>query len=115
MMPPEVATDIFCRLPSFSDVFALSAVCRRLRHLWIENVTPIYNQIAPENIPCERAARRFLADRNGPALDSLMSAVDVARMVRDAAVVEKAILQFEREIVCRVKSKLHSDVLHVSR
>lgn len=108
MMPPEVATNIFCQLPSFSDVFALSAVCRRLRRLWLANVNPIYNQIAPRSIPCERAARRFLADSDGPGLGSPMSAKDVVRMVRNAGVIEDAILQFEREIVSRVRSKLGS-------
>ena len=34
-----------------------------------------------------------------------MSIVDVARLARNADIVEKAVLQFEREIVCRVRSK----------
>lgn len=97
-MPPEVATNIFCHLPSVSDVFALSAVCHRLRDLWLKNVTPIYNHVAPRSIPCESAARRFLGDQGGPGLGSPMSAKDVVRMVRNAAVVENAIRQFEREI-----------------
>ncbi|KAL8711677.1 MAG: hypothetical protein Q9225_007075 [Loekoesia sp. 1 TL-2023] len=103
MMPPEVATNIFCQLPSFSDVFALSAVCRRMRDLWLENVTPIYNEVAPKGIPCERAARHFLVDQGGSALWSPMSARDVVRMTRNAGVVDNAILQFEREIVSRVR------------
>ena len=109
-MPPEVATNIFCQLPSFSDVFALSAVCLRLRHLWLENVNPIYNQIAPQAIPCDRAARRFLADQDGPGLGSPLSAKDVVRMIRNAGVIEKAILQFEREIVRRVRGESDSGV-----
>ena len=111
MMPPEVATNIFCQLPSFSDVFALSAVCCRLRHLWLENVNAVYNQIAPRTIPCERVARRSLVDQDGPGLGSPMSAKDVVRMVRNAGIIESAILQFEQQIVCRVRSKLDSDVL----
>lgn len=106
IMPPEVVTKIFCQLPSFPDVFALSAVCWRLRHLWLKNVNPVYNHIAPRSIPCERAARRFLIDQDGPGLGSPVSAKDVVRMVRNAGVIEKAILQFEREIVSRVRSKL---------
>ena len=106
ILPPEIVTKIFCQLPSFSDVFALSAVCCRLRHLWLKNVNPIYKQIAPRTIPCERAARRFLIDQDGPRLESSVSAKDVVRMVRNAGVIEKAILQFEREIVSRVRSKL---------
>ena len=108
-MPPEVATSIFSQLASFSDVFALSAVCLRFRHLWLENVNPIYNQIAPRSIPCERAARRFLVDQNGPDLGSPMSAKDVVRIEQNASIVEHTVLQFEREVVRRVKSKLNSD------
>ncbi|MCJ1386950.1 hypothetical protein MMC17_010079 [Xylographa soralifera] len=102
-MPPEIAINIFCQLPSFFDVFAFSAVCRQLRHLWLNSVKPIYNQIAPRSIPCERAARRFLVDQDGPDLGSPMSAKDIVRMVRNASVIEKAILDFERDIVSRVK------------
>ena len=114
-MPPEVATNIFCQLPSFSDVFALSAVCGRLRRLWLQNVNPIYKQIAPKSIPCEPAARRFLVDQDGPGLGSPMSSEDVVRMVRNAGVIEKAILQFEQEIVRRVRGDLYSDFRIVGR
>ena len=114
-MPPEVATNIFCQLPSFADVFALSTVCLRLRHLWLENVNPIYNQIAPEVISCDRAARRFLVDQDGPGLGSPLSAKDVVRMVRNAGVIEKAIVQFEREIVRRVRGESNSAVNIASR
>ena len=106
MMPTEVIIHIVCQLPSFSDVFALSAVCCRLRHLWLKSVNLVYNQIAPRSIPCQCAARRFLVDQDGPGLGSPMFAKDVVRMVRNAGVIEKAILQFEREIVSRVISKL---------
>ena len=114
-MPPEVATNIFCHLPSFSDVFALSAVCLRLRHLWLENVNPIYNQIAPKIIPCERAARRFLVDHDGPGMESPMTAQDVIRMVQNAGVIEDTVLQFEREVVRWVKSEWNSNVRIVRR
>ena len=106
MMPPEVATHIFCQLSSFPDVFALSAVCRRLRHFWLNSVNQVYVQVAPRSISCEHAARRFLADQDGPGLGSPLSAADVVRMVRNAGVIEDAILQFEREIVSRIRSKL---------
>ena len=109
-IPPEVAVNIFSQLPSFSDVFALSAVCCRMRHLWLKNVNPIYDQIAPRSIPCERAARRFLVDQDGPGLGSPMTAKDVVRVVRNAGVIENGILQFEREIVSRVRSKFDSEV-----
>ena len=114
-MPPEVATNIFCQLPSFSDVFALSAVCLRLRHLWLENVNSIYNQIAPRSIPCESAARRFLVDDDGPGLEFPMSAKDVIRVVQNAGVIENTVLQFEREVVRWVKSELYSNVRIVRR
>ena len=114
-MPPEVVTEIFCQLPSFSDVFGLSAVCCRLRHLWLKNVNLVYSQIAPRSIPCERAARRFLVDQDGPGLESPMAAKDVVRMVRNAGVIENAILQFEREIVSRVRSKLGPNTRVVRR
>ena len=106
-MPPEVATNIFCQLPSFSGVFALSAVCLRLRHLWLENVNPIYDQIASRSIPCERAARRFLVDHDGPGLEFPMDAKDVIRVLQNARVIENTILQFEREVVRRVRSELN--------
>ena len=113
-MPPEVLVKILCQLHSFSDVFALSAACCRLRHLWLTIVNPVYKQVAPRSIPCERAARRFLTDQDKPGLESPVSAKDVVRMVRNAGVIEKAILQFEREIVSRVRSKLDPNS-HVAR
>ncbi|KAM0801094.1 hypothetical protein BDR22DRAFT_208952 [Usnea florida] len=106
-MPPEVAINIFCQLPSFSDVFALSTVCLRLRHLWLENVNPIYKQIGPRSIPCERAARRFLVDHGGPGMEFPMTAKDVIRMLQNAKVVEDTILQFEREVLGSVKMDLY--------
>ena len=71
-------------------------------------MNPVSRQIAPRSIPCQRAARRFLIDQAGPGLGSPVSAKDVVCMVRNAGVIEKAILQFEREIVRRVRSKLDS-------
>ena len=44
-----------------------------------------------------------------------MSATDVVRMSRNAIVVENAILQFEREIVSRVRSELNSHVCNVAQ
>ena len=97
----------FCLLPSFSDALALAATCRRLRNVWITNVGPIYSHVAPRSIPCERYARRFLADQGGPAVNvSTLSDKDVLRMLRNSCVVEQAILQFEKEIVSRVKGTL---------
>ena len=78
------------------------------------NVNPVYNVIAPRSIPCHNAARHFLVVHDGLSLESPMAAKDVIRMLRNADVVEKAILQFEREIVSRVRSKWESDVCIVS-
>ena len=104
MLPPEVITNIFCLLPSFCDVFTLSAACHGFRRMWCENTNQIYNAIAPRSIPCESSARRFLVDQERRSLDSLMYTHNVVDIVRDADVVEKAILQFEREVVGRVRS-----------
>lgn len=102
----ELVVHIFCHLSQFSDVLALAATCSRLRAIWFANVTPIYKQVAPRSIPCEQHARRFLADQGGSALETQLSPRDVIRMARNADVVEKAVEQFEREIVRRVRSKL---------
>lgn len=72
---------------------------------------PIYNSVAPRSIAFERDARRFLVDQHGPKLESPMIAETVVQMVRNASIVEKAVLQFEREIVCRVRSKFTLEVL----
>ena len=95
-------------------MFLPSVVCHGLRHLWLKSVTPIYNRITPRSIHCEHAARRFLVDQEGPCLGSPMSAIEVVRMVRNAGVVEQAILQFEREIVSRVRSMLDARIRIVS-
>ena len=70
-MPVELITKIFCLLPSFSNVFVLSATCHRLRQVWTNSVASIYSEVAPGSIPCNRHARSFLADQGGPALGVL--------------------------------------------
>lgn len=115
LLPAELTTEIFCLLPSLSDVFALAAICRQFRYVWTSNVTRIYHQVAPRSIPCERYARRFRADQGGPAVECWkLSPADVVCMVRNACVVEKAIIQFEREIVRRVRSMFCDKVGKVS-
>lgn len=77
-IPVELVTKNFSLLPSFFDIFALAATCRRLRRIWTTNVTSTYNQVASRCIPCERYARRFLADQGGPATNfPTLSARDV--------------------------------------
>ena len=111
LIPVELLTDIFNLLPSLSDVLALAATCRRLRRIWTMNVTTIYSHVAPRSIPCERHARRFLADQGGPATDyPTLSARDVICILRNSCVVEKAMLQFEKDIVRLVKSTFYAPV-----
>ena len=110
-IPTELITKTFCLLPSFTDILALAATCQRLRRIWTTNVTSIYSQVGPRSIPCERYARSFLADQGGPAIDfPTLSAGDVVCMVRNLCVIEKATLQFEKEIVRRVKSTFYARI-----
>ena len=104
-IPVELMTETFSVLPSFFDVLALAATCRRLRHIWTTNVTSIYSQVASRSIPCERYARRFLADQGGPATSfPTPSARDALCIVRNSCVVEKAILHFEGDVLCKINS-----------
>lgn len=108
-LPSELVTKAFCLLPLFSDLLALAATCSRLRHIWTTNTTTIYCQVAPRSIPCESYARSLLADQGSPARDlSTMSAGDVNRMLRNSRVIEKEILQFEEDIVRRVRSTFYA-------
>ena len=110
-IPVEVVTKVFTLLPSFFDVLVLAATCRQLRRIWTANVTTIYSQVAPRSISCEHYARRFLADQGGPATDyPTLSAKDVLCMLRNSCVTEKAMLQFEKDLVHRVKSKFDGPV-----
>ncbi|KAL1967196.1 hypothetical protein VTN77DRAFT_3487 [Rasamsonia byssochlamydoides] len=104
-LPAELITNIICWLPSFPDVFAFAATCRRHRQIWSENVTVIYNRIAPKTIRCRRDARLLLADQGGADVGSpVLSASDVLRLVRNQHIVEKAIDQFNRDVMCHVHS-----------
>ncbi len=110
-LPVELVTKIYSLLPSFFDVLALAATCRRLRCIWTTNVTSIYSQVASRSIPCERYARRFLADQGGPATGfPTLSTRDALNVLRNSCIIEKAILQFERDIVCRVRSTFYAPV-----
>lgn len=104
-LAPELIIRIFFQLPTFSDVFALSATCRRLRHVYATNIHPIYGKLAPRNIACLRQARRFHLDQGGSAEEASLSTEDIRSLVRNSHVVEKAISQFGRQIVCRVRSE----------
>ena len=113
-IPEELVTKIFSLLPSFFDILALAATCRRLRHTWATNVTSIYSQVASRSIPCERYARRFLTDQGGPATNCpTLSARDVICMLRNSCIVEKAILHCEEHIVCKVRCKFYAPVQYI--
>lgn len=111
--PTELLMNIFSLLPRFSDVFALAATCHRLRHVWTTSTDVIYRQVAPRCVPCERYARIFLADQGGPAKEesSMLSAEDVRRLVRNSWAVGKSISEFERNVVCKVRSMSLSESL----
>ena len=104
-LPPEVTANIFASLPCFSDVFALAATCRQLRHVWTTSVIPIYDSMAQSAIACERDARRFLVDQRGPQFESPITAEAVSQMIRNASIVEQATLKFERDYAWRASSK----------
>ena len=106
----ELIIHIFCQLPLLSDVFALAATCSQLRDICSAYTNSIYIEVAPRSIACLYHARRFLADQGGPALGAPMAMKDLVRMARNADVVEKAILQFEREVVCNVRCKCSTTV-----
>lgn len=109
LLPEEIISEIFCLLPSFTDIFNLASSCTRLKRMWKSSVTLIYHSVAQRRIPCLRQARCFLTDQGGPSVDSpTITTENVSQMVRNAHTIEKAILQFEKEIVCRVEGKAYS-------
>ena len=105
LVSPELITNVICQLPSLFDALVFSATCRRHRQIYCENVTHIYTHIAPKTITCRRDARNLLADQGGAAPDSrVLSMHDVSQLLRNSRRVEKAIDQFNRDIVCRVRN-----------
>ena len=100
LLPVELATKIYCLLPSFSDVFALAATCRRLRRIWVVNFIPIYNEIKPRATSFERHMREFHTDQGGSSTDlSTLAFDDVLDMVRSSYVVARTTLQCERQLI----------------
>lgn len=98
-IPPEVIIAILSQPPSFSDVFALAAVCRALRAVWHSNTTAIFKQVAPSDIKHLSLARSLLADQGGTPRDSTsLSVDDVRRMVRNARMANKSADRFGREV-----------------
>ena len=103
-MPTELIIKVFCHLPTLFDTFALSESFHWLRDIWAANFMEIYRLVGLRCIPCERRARIFLAVQGGPAIESpMLSIEDIIRIVKNARVVEDALLQFKRLIVFGVK------------
>lgn len=105
-LPPELVVDVLCLLPSLSDVIAFCSTARRYRHICSENVTTVYKHVGPRSIRCHQYARILLNDQGGPTSDSSdLTVDDVLRLLRNSRIAEKAVGKFNRDIVCRVKSK----------
>lgn len=106
-LPAELVVSIYCFQASFPDVFALSLTCHKFQYIWLRNVPTISDHLVSMTIPCARHARVFLADQGGPSPESsLTSAADVVRMVRNARIVDEAILQFDTQVVPGARSPL---------
>lgn len=106
--PVELVTLIFCHLPSFRDIFSLASTCHRVRDVWLKNLASIYKHVARTSITCEHHARMLLADQGGPALESeIISVKDVVQLMKNQNTIDKAILEFECQIVSRVKARGH--------
>ena len=103
----ELLLQIFVLLPSLPDALSLATTCRQLRGVWINNVNTIYMSIAPKTILCHHSARRLLAGSDAPPPElPLTSPDDVRSILHTSRIVEKAIVQFEREVVPKVRCKL---------
>lgn len=106
LLSTEIIVEIFSLLPSFTEVLALSSACARFRSVWIANVNHIFSHVSQRSIPCRPHALILLADQRGPSIDlSLLSTGDVHQIIRNARIVDQAVIQFEREIVCNVHSE----------
>lgn len=108
-LPPELIVSIFGALPSFSDGAWFAATCRRHRRIWVEYAYSIYRHVAPRTIPCRKHARVLLSDQGGPpASVTDLSFSEVLQLIRNAAVVEQSVADFERNHISRVRGKLSS-------
>src|SRR4051812_2629307 len=95
----ELILECFCHCPSFNEVFALAATCRRTRNIWTQHVGIIYNHVAPNSIPCERHA--YALHKLAMGKRGSLSPHDVVAMVRNATKVESAVSLFENQCVKR--------------
>lgn len=101
--PNEIILELFCCLPSFSHVFAFAATSRRIRQVWLDNASRVYHQVAPRCIPGEAHARKFREYQRACSIQTSPPTDDTICIMRNAQIVEKAIVQFENEVVCNVK------------
>lgn len=114
-LPPELMTEIFSHLPSLSDVFAFAAAHIQFRSIWHQNSNTIYATVAPKCIPCERYARSFVAQQTGrEEASNEIQADDALKVVQNSSVVEKAIFQFEKQVVKRAKGSCLHVLIHAS-
>ena len=67
-------------------------------------MTHIYHLVTPWSIPYERHTRRFRKDQRGSFLKtSPLLDQDIIYIARNTQIIEKAVLQFEQEIIYKVK------------
>jgi hypothetical protein len=106
LIPAELITEIYCQLDSFLEGFALASTCHHMKCVWTENVNQIYEQFGPVVIPLERHARSFRQIQSGAATHSLsVSTQDVLSLLRNRKIIEKAIVQFETNVVSKASCK----------
>lgn len=108
LLPKELLIEVYCHLSSLPDVFALSSTCHQLREYWLTEVPTIYRNVGPRSISCERHARSFLATQKGADKSfSSLSVTDVVCILKNARIINKAVAQFESQIVSRVRMVGH--------
>ncbi|KAL9033241.1 MAG: hypothetical protein Q9180_006051, partial [Flavoplaca navasiana] len=88
-----------------SNVFSFASTYHQLQDVWFEGVTTIYRHVAKVSITCEPLARIFLTDQSGPAPKAgIQLASNLHQMMRNQSMVHKAIIQFESDIVSKVRT-----------
>jgi hypothetical protein len=109
-LPTELIKEIFCSLPSISDVLALGSTCQRARCIWIENANSIFPRVPFGDVQAKSQAYEFFLTQAGKDNGSPLSAEEVLQIVRNYCVVENTILKFERQIVSRVTSTFEAKI-----
>ena len=108
VLPSELLIAIFSLAHSLQDLLNLGITCSKLRDIWKIYATQICNSVVSRCIPCPSHARRFLAIQRPYMQTHLgLPLSDFKEMIHNSRIIEKAIVQHEREIVPRVKCKRH--------